>query len=182
MLAPSKLIVDLDYRWVASHPTYKSGDYSLEVGIAGPVGVPVTVTPQDDGSWLCEIAGTDVSEAGVYYWTARVTDSDNDWRVIGSGTIIAIQDLATVDTPYDGRSDAQKILDKVRAAIAALVEGKPVQSYSIEGRSASYYSLSELRDLESHYQRIVNQEKAAQDIANGKPSPRFIRSRFLASF
>ena len=178
MLAPTKLITGLDYRWVASNPTYKSGDYGLTVAIAGPVGIPVQSLPQDDGTWLCEIAGTDVTDVGTYYWNARVTDVDNDWRLIGSGTLVVIPNFEDVDTPYDGRSQAQKILDNVRAAIAALTQGKPVQSYSIEGRSASYYSLSELVALEDRYQRIVNNELAAEAIAQGNPSGRWIRTRF----
>jgi hypothetical protein len=178
MIAPTKLLTGIDYRWIATHTTYKSDAYTLTVAIAGPVNIPVTTTNEDDGSWQCEISGTDITDTGLYSWSARVTDVDNDYRLIASGTLSVVPDLATVDTPYDGRSKAEKILDNIRAAILALTTGKPVQEYSIEGRSAKYYDLSELVVLEDRYQRIVNQEKAAEAIANGQPSSRLIRVRF----
>ena len=151
----------------------------MTVAIAGPVNLPVTVTGQDDGTWLCEIAGTDITDEGLYSWSARVTDTDNDYRVIGNGTLAVVPDLATVDTPYDGRSMAQKILDNIDAAIASLTQGKPVSNYSIEGRSATYYSLPDLITLRDKYQRIVAQEKDAERIANGLKSSRTIRTRFI---
>lgn len=176
---PQELIQSLPFSWEATLNDYQSEAYNLVIGIAGPDAIAVTTTPQSDGSWLCEIDGVSVAEVGSYTWSARVVDENDLYKPVGGGTLKVVADLTNSDIPYDGRSEAAKILDKVRAAIAALVEGKPVQSYSIEGRSASYYSLSELRGLENDYQRIVNQEKAALDIANGKPSPRFIRSQFL---
>ena len=163
---------------MASHPTYKSGDYGLTVAIAGPVGIPVQSLPQDDGTWLCEIAGTDLADAGTYYWNARVTDTDNDWRLIGSGALVVIPNFEDVDVPYDGRSQAQKILDNVRAAIAALTAGKPVQEYEIEGRRAKYYDLADLIRLEDKYERIVQREKDEERVNQGLKSSRTIRTRF----
>jgi hypothetical protein len=179
MIAPTKLLTGIDYRWVASHATYKSDAYTLTVAIAGPVNIPVTTTNEDDGSWQCEISGTDITDTGLYSWSARVTDVDNDYRLIASGTLSVVPDLATVDTPYDGRSMAQKILDNIDAAIASLTQGKPVSNYSIEGRSATYYSLPDLITLRDKYQRIVAQEKDAERLANGLKSSRTIRTRFI---
>jgi hypothetical protein len=179
---PKELIQSLSFSWEATLTDYQSDAYNLVIGIAGPDAIAVTTTPQNDGSWLCEVDGVNVAEVGNYTWAARVVDENDLYKPVGAGTLKVVADLVNSDIPYDGRSDAQKILDNVRTAIASLVQGKPVQSYSIEGRSASYYSLSELVTLEDRYQRIVDREQQAEAIANGNPSSRIIRTRFAQQY
>jgi hypothetical protein len=179
---PKSLILDLPFSWEATLTDYQSDTYNLVIGIAGPDSIPVATTPNDDGSWLCEIDGADVVTVGTFAWAARVIDDSNLYKPVGTGTLKVVVDLVNSDIPYDGRSQAEQILDNIRAAILALTTGKPVQSYSIEGRSASYYSLSELVTLEDRYQRIVDREKSAEAIANGKPSTCIIRTRFAQQY
>lgn len=49
----------------------------------------------------------------------------------------------------------QEILDQVKIAIKAILDGGAVQDYSIRGRSLSRYSLQELMDLEQLYTRKI---------------------------
>lgn len=179
---PKELIVGLPAKWEASHATYKSDVYNLVFGIAGPASIAVMTTPQDNGNWLVEIDGVDIVELGAYAWAARVADESDNYIPIGAGTISVVADLTAVDTPYDPRSANEKTLDNIKSAIASLVEGKPVQKYKIEGREAEYIPLADLRELQNYYQRLVNNEKAAQNIANGGASTRVIRSRFSAQY
>lgn len=51
-------------------------------------------------------------------------------------------------------------LQKVRDAIDALMDGGAVQSYEINGRQLSHYSLAQLMDLEKRLLAMVNSERS----------------------
>ena len=51
---------------------------------------------------------------------------------------------------------------KVRDAIDALMDGGAVQSYEINGRQLSHYSLAQLMDLEKRLLAMVNSERSDQ--------------------
>jgi hypothetical protein len=53
-------------------------------------------------------------------------------------------------------------LQKVRDAIDALMDGGAVQSYEINGRQLSHYSLAQLMDLEKRLLAMVNSERSDQ--------------------
>ena len=53
-------------------------------------------------------------------------------------------------------------LQKVRDAIDALMDGGAVQSYEINGRQLSHYSLAQLMDLEKRLLSMVNSERSDQ--------------------
>jgi hypothetical protein len=52
-------------------------------------------------------------------------------------------------------TDALALLDAVNAAIAARLSGRPVDSYSINGRNLAFTRLSELYQLRRDLQREV---------------------------
>ena len=53
-------------------------------------------------------------------------------------------------------------LQKVRDAIDALMDGGAVQSYEINGRQLSHYSLAQLMDIEKRLLAMVNSERSDQ--------------------
>ena len=78
---------------------------------------------------------------------------------------------------FDGRSQAQKDLEAVQAAIRTIISGGAVAEYRIGTRSLKKYELSELLTLESRLKAEVVREKKAEMIANGlgNPSSLFVR-------
>lgn len=159
---PTQFMQGVSAEFTVSSADYHSDIWDLTVSIVGAVAIPAVATAHDDGSWLVSIAKNASADAtpGTYGYALVVGDGTTE-AFIGHGTLRLLANPALADEPYDPRSPAQKILDNVRAAIALLTEGKPVAEYTIEGRSATYYSLGELIQLESRYAFIVNQEEAA---------------------
>lgn len=168
---PKQLIAGVPADWIASHPDYKSENWNLLVNIAGPILVPTTSTPQDNGSWLVEVDGADTEDSpGEYYWSARVIEVDGERsRSLGAGNLQITPNLATVDDGYDGRSKARRIHDGILQALEQMAGGK-ISEYSIEGRSATYRTLEELNKAEEYWRHRVQQEEGR--------SYKIIRCRF----
>lgn len=175
---PKTVTAGLSTKWLASHPDYNSQDYNLIVAIAGAEPIATVTTPQG-GEWLVEVDGADTADLdpGPYYWDARVVDGDSLSYPVGSGVLRLTPNLATVDTPYDGRSPSQKILDDLIVAFGKMSAGA-IASYSIEGRNATYRSLEELTTAINYWKRQVRLEQAEQDALQGKPSSRTAKVRF----
>lgn len=175
---PKTLTVGISTNFVANHPDYKSDGWNLVFNLAGADIIPATTTPHN-GDWLVEIDGTDTADLnpGPYYWSARVVDGDGVARSIGAGNLALVANLATIDTPFDGRSQAQRILDGLIAAFEKMSAGA-IASYSIEGRNATYRTLEELTTAIDYWKRQVRIEQAEQDALQGKPSTRTAKVRF----
>jgi hypothetical protein len=52
----------------------------------------------------------------------------------------------------------QEILNAVKTAIKAILDGGAVQSYTVNGRNLQKYNLSELMDLQREYEQRVAAE------------------------
>ena len=175
---PKTLTVGISTNWIADHPIYTSSDYNLVFNLAGADHIPTTTAPDGDG-WLVEVDGDDTRnlDPGPYYWSARVVDQGEIGRSIGAGNLTLVADLATVDTPYDGRSPAQRILDSLYQAFEAMSGGK-IKEYKIEGRETVYRDLGELTTAIEYWKRQVKLEQAEQDAMEGEPSQRTARVSF----
>lgn len=143
-----------------------------------------SVTGVADGdSWLFTIpsatsAGFDV---GTWYFQAVATaNADQAKTTMGAGQITVQPALSYSGTPgaFDGRSQAQKDLDAVTAAIRSLMSGGAVQEYRIGGRSLKRYDLSDLLVLQSRLKAEVAREQKANMIANGLGNPHSVFVRF----
>lgn len=142
-----------------------------------------TVTSTAQGSdWLFTWT---VNEAttGTYYWQAQATKiSDSSKTTLGSGQVAVLPSLAYTGTAaaYDGRSQAQKDLEAVQAAIRTLLAGGATKEYRIGNRSIKRYDLAELIQLEGQLKAQVARENQAEMIANGLGNPRNMFVRFNA--
>jgi len=176
---PASLTIGISTNWIATHPTYKSDEWTLAVNIAGAETIPTAIAVEDDG-WLVTVDGANTAnlDPGEYYWSARVVDGDGIGRSIGAGNIKLLANLATVDVPYDGRSPSKKILDGLIQAFQDMQGGK-ISSYGIEGRNVTYRSLDELTKAIDYWQRRVNAENDAARVAQGLPSSRTRRVSFI---
>ena len=143
-----------------------------------------TVTGVTEGStWLFTIpaatsAGFDV---GTWYFQAVATAiADQAKTTMGAGQITVQPGLSYSGSPgaFDGRSQAEKDLEAVNAAIRSLMSGGAVQEYRIGGRSLKRYDLGDLMVLRDHLKAEVVREQKANMIANGLGNPHSVFIRF----
>jgi hypothetical protein len=118
-------------------------------------------------------------DAGQWYFQAEATKS-GEHVTLGAGQFEVLPSLSYTGSPtaFDGRSQAQKDLDAVDAAIRAIVTGGVVRQYSIGNRSLSKYDLSDLLALQSQLKAQVIREQKAEAIANGLGNPHNLFVRF----
>ena len=133
--------------------------------------------------WQFTIAASTTADfdAGNWYWTAVAT-KDSEVITLGNGSLTVEAALTYSGTPgaYDGRTQAQKDLDAVQAAIRAIVDGGVVQEYRIGTRNLKKYDLPDLIQLEGKLKAEVKREQQAELIANGLGNPRNMFVRFNA--
>jgi hypothetical protein len=96
------------------------------------------------------------------------------------GKIEVQASLAYSGTPgaFDGRSQTQKDLEAVQAAIRSLMAGGATQEYRIGNRSLKRYDLADLLALESRLKAQVARENKAQIIDSGLGDPNNLFIRF----
>ncbi len=160
-----------------------SSDYTLTYYLrfnAASEGATVVGTAYGTGWQFSIAAATSVNfDAGIWYWQAVATKTGST-ITLGSGQSTVLAALSYSGTPaaLDGRSQAQKDLDAVQAAIRAIVSGGVVRQYTIGNRSLSKYDLTDLLALETKLKADVNREQKAQLIANGLGNPFNLFVRF----
>jgi hypothetical protein len=145
-------------------------------------GVTVVGTPAGSG-WTFTIpaATTAGFVADDWYFQAVATANAGGAKTtLGSGSLTVEANLAYAGQPsaFDGRSQAQKDLDAVQAAIRSLMSGGAVQEYRIGTRNLKRYDLAELLALESRLKAVVARENKAAMIANGLGNPHNMFVRF----
>jgi len=78
----------------------------------------------------------------------------------------------------DNRSHATIMVQKIQSLLEGKAD-KDVTSYSIQGRSISKMSITELTDWRDYYRKEVVKERQAADLAAGKKTGSTIKARFL---
>ena len=163
--------------------TVSSAAYTLTYYLrfnAASEGATVVGTAYGTGWEFSIAAATSVNfDAGTWYWQAVATKTGST-ITLGSGQSTVLAALSYSGTPaaLDGRSQAQKDLDAVQAAIRAIVAGGVAKEYTIGNRSLKKYDLTDLLALETKLKADVNREQKAQLIANGLGNPFNLFVRF----
>lgn len=113
------------------------------------------------------------------YWQAVATKA-GEAITLGAGQFQIDANLAYVGTPaaVDNRSQAQKDLDAVQAAIRTMISGGAVAEYSIGSRRLKKMELADLLTLEGKLKAEVKREQAAALAANGLGNPHNLFVRF----
>lgn len=145
-------------------------------------GVTVPGTPSGTG-WTFTIAKTttDGFVADTWFWQAVATANvGGAVTTIGAGQLTVLEGLDYTGQPsaFDGRSQAQKDLDAVQAAIRAMISGGAVAEYTIGNRRLKKMELADLLTLEGSLKASVKREQAAQLMANGLGNPHNLYVRF----
>ncbi len=113
------------------------------------------------------------------FWQAVATKA-GETVTLGAGQFEIDANLAYTGTPaaFDNRTQAQKDLDAVQAAIRAIVSGGAVAEYTIGNRRLKKMEMTDLLALESNLKAAVKREQAAQLAANGLGNPHNLFVRF----
>ena len=189
---PSSITAGVDVVWIDAATTDIFGNavtsathnltYYFRLNTAGE-GATATGVAYADG-WRVTLAAA--TSAGMdaspnWYFQALLTAiSDGAVTEYSRGQIEVQASLAYSGTPaaFDGRTQAQKDLDAVQAAIRSLMTGGATQEYRIGNRSLKRYDLTELLALESRLKAVVARENKAKLIASGLGDPNNLYVRF----
>lgn len=156
--------------------------YYFRLNTAGE-GVTATGVAYNSG-WKITLPASDTSGMDAstdWYFQAVLTKtSDSTVSEYSRGQIEVKPSLSYSGTPaaFDGRTQAQKDLDAVQAAIRSLISGGAVAEYRIGNRNLKRYDLSELIALESRLKSVVAKENKAKLIASGLGDPHNLYVRF----
>mgnify|MGYP003110750467 CR=1 FL=1 len=135
---------------------------------------------QNSSGWQFTISATDSNnfDAGDWYWSAIATKSGEVFT-LGDGQLLVRQSLIYSGTPngIDNRTQTEKDLDNVEAAIRAMVQDK-AQEYSIGNRTFKRIELDKLRDLRAELKSRVASEKRYSLISQGLGDPKNLYVRF----
>lgn len=102
-------------------------------------------------------------QAGRYYWQL-FAEREETKVLLESGALNVSPNLLNEGAGFDGRTDAEKGLDAVKACLAGKAS-KDQLSYTIKGRSLTRYSVDELLKLRAFYVTLVRKERGI------KPKP-----------
>ena len=143
-------------------------------------GATVVGTAYGSGWELSIAAGTSGGfDAGTWFWQAIAT-AGSEKVTVGAGQLTVLAALNYTGTPgaFDGRSQAQKDLHAVQAAMRSIVSGGAVAEYTIGNRRLKKMEMADLIQLESKLKAEVKREQAATMVANGLGSPHNLFVRF----
>lgn len=178
---PNSFTVGESFSWTKEFSLYPASEWDLTYHFRGVgQGFDVDATADGDAFELSALSSqTTDCTAGTYSFQAFVT-KDDEKILVDQGTIRIHPNLASLDaeTSFDGRSNAQKILD----AIDAMVQGKASldqQSYVIGNRQLARIPIPDLILLRDKYQRIVNQEKRLEKQKKGGSFMKTIKGAFV---
>lgn len=152
-------------KYVSRH---QSGGGSHEFQVSG------TADNDDYLFTITSVASADF-DTGHHHWQLEVTrTSDSERIVISTGSWDVITDL---DNNVDPRSHAEIMLDKIETVLQGRADAD-VLSYSINGRSLSKMSPSELVEWRDYYRREVVSEHKRDHVNNGRSHSGTIKVRF----
>ena len=183
---PTKIRTGTTVQWILQHPDFPSGDgWSVTYAFRGPSALNVQCSATQQNAHLATVAATPTGAALLPgdYWFQSFAASGSLRYLVTEGQMQVLPDLSAVSASlggYDGRSPARKIVDTIDAFMAGRAT-LAQSSSSVDGRSLSNRPASDLLALRDKYARIVEQENAAQNVANGGSANRRIRVRFIRS-
>lgn len=181
---PVKIVVGDFVQWkkteLASNypPATHSAEYVARVasGQSGEIKLPAI---ERTGYYLFQASSitTAAFETGYYHWQLEITETASGNRiVVERGEFQAIADLD--NNGADPRTHAEIMLDKIEGLLIGRAD-KDVSSYSIQGRSISKMTISDLLQWRDYYRKEVNRERRENDIALGKTTKTTMKVRFL---
>lgn len=150
--------------------------WTLSYHIRGTAQLDATATDNGDGTYLVEfVASTGVDPdpivplpPGQYFYQAYATDVSNttDKRLVENGRVEVLVDLSTVSTTFDGRSQAEIMVEAIDDVMAKKAT-RDQQSYTIGQRTLVRIPPDQLLKWRDYYAGIVRSEIMKKRIAAG---------------
>lgn len=159
MSLPKKIVAGDTFSYTVTSNTYTDSDgYTVYLKFRGAGTIDITGTSSDDTTFeLTETAAnTRGWRAGYYKYIVYASDGTNEYTLETGAVTIELR--ADLDHTTDVRTHAQKVL----AALEAQLEGKASkdqQSYSINGRQITRYSVEDLLKFRAMYRKEVKAEQ-----------------------
>ena len=160
---------------VATH----SAEYVARITGGGASEIKLAATESDPTYYLFTVdsATSEDFDPGYYHWQLEITETASGNRiVVDTGTFTALADLDVNNT--DPRTHAEIMVDKIQSILEGRADSD-VSSYSIQGRSLSKMSITDLLEWRNYYLREAKKEKKDSDIKNGRPTNTTVKVRFL---
>ena len=115
-------------------------------------------------------------DAGYYHWQLEITETASGNRiVVDRGTFTAIVDLDVNNA--DPRSHAEIMITKIESILQGKADSD-VSNYSINGRSLTKMTFTELTDARNYYKSEFAREKNLERAMNGDATSQTIKVRF----
>ena len=151
--------------------------YKARLEGAGSTVITINATGSGDAYSVSVPASTTAGYTpGVYHWSAYITRVSDSARVtIAEGTWTVEANNATATT--DPRSHAKIMLDKIESILQGRADSD-VASYTVNGRSLTKLSISDLLLWRDRYRAEYKAEQRAERAARGEPTGQTIRVRF----
>ena len=181
---PLKIVVGDFVQWKKTSlaatypPATHSAEYVARVAAGQSAEIKIAAVERT-GYYLFQAASatTAAFEVGSYHWQLEITQTSSGNRiVIATGEFDAIADLD--NNGADPRTHAEIMLDKIEGLLIGRAD-KDVSSYSIQGRSISKMTISDLLQWRDYYRKEVTKEKRDNAIALGRPTKTTMKVRFL---
>lgn len=183
-IEPSEVVVGDFIQWrrtdLSEH--YPNDEYTAtyvaRITGGGNAEIQVVGTAYNE-DYLFTVSSADSASfvAGYYHWQLEIQrNSDSERVVIDRGAFDAIVDLDAGGA--DPRTHAEIMLTKIQT----MLEGKAdsdVANYSINGRSLTKLSVSELIEWRDYYRAEVTKQKRMEQIKLGRRTPASVKVRFI---
>ena len=181
---PLKIVVGDFVQWkkTALATTYPPATHSATfvARIAAGAASEIQIVATERSSYylfVADSAATTSFVTGQYHWQLEIVQTSTGNRVVvQSGDFEVIADLDIGGS--DPRSHAEVMLHKIEGLLIGRAD-KDVSSYSIQGRSISKMTISDLLQWRDYYRKEVSKQKRDNAIANGKPTKTTMKVRFL---
>lgn len=174
---PEQLLAGDTWEWTRDLADYPAGTWTSVVYFEKhDANFAVTgVASGTSHTFTIAAATTAGYRAGKYRWRLAVT-SAGVRKTVEEGIVEVLPDPAAAGN-FDHRTAARVVLEQVDAYLKDPTNLQAA-AYSINGRSLSRYSLTELLRLRSQMAEEVKREEMAERAQQGMPSPRRLYVRF----
>jgi hypothetical protein len=180
---PEKIVIGDYLLWKRTDlvSDYPLADYSMEyvarLTAGGSTEIKVAAT-ETNGTYVFEVdSATSASYiAGFYHWQLEVTKTaTGDRVVIETGTFTAVEDLDV--NGADPRTHAEIMISKIESVLQGKADAD-VASYSINGRSLTKMSFTDLIDARNFYRQEYAKERQKERALAGETTGATILVRF----
>jgi hypothetical protein len=181
--APETIIIGDYLLWkrtdlVSDYPlATHSMEYVARITAGGNTEIKVAAT-ETNGTYVFEVDSATSAGyvAGFYHWQLEVTETASGNRVvIERGTFTAVEDLDV--NGADPRSHAEIMITKIESVLQGKADAD-VASYSINGRSLTKMSFTDLIDARNFYRQEHAKELQKERALAGETTGATILVRF----